>query len=946
MAAPTLEKNNKPSFSLLNPLRRLVRDQVYASSNIRDNDYFGIPQYASKLKAWREFYVTSLLRDQGANFSDPDATRQPFIIEDYIEKTAYDNNKTLAANIKAITVDWQSELDHFAQQQGVQSGLNDSLSRASFNDFKQNLTELLENPDNANLRFKINPYDVKTRDGSQLDATLIDFERVVSKQTVKQTGPLKQRPKAQDVKETVTTPEEYTVLFLGNAQLYEQPEAFSRAIRLAVENNTKVLLFNYRGIFDSQGEALTFQDFVNDGIDVVKQLVDQGAKVHLDGFSFGGTVANSVGHYFHTSSEYKDKSPEQLPSVMIRASFDNLDEVIRGFIDNFLRESNNTLLRGAGYVLRPLGRALFAFPVKQLMHAAGYDIKDLARKHLEIPETNRDYYNLRAKDPNASGNREPDQIIRYSASLANGILNELHQQRNELIQQAAKSPNYAPIGRHIHDIEVKIDKVSNQLFDHVNVRKDGSFKDGHLSDPEYLVSLNNRNLTAQNYAQQAHARMSPAHQQARVNHIAESITSNAGPTAEETSHALVNNRNRRGLVRQKQPQTNLAEIYQQSLAERKNVENSAQTATHNTEQSTNTNIQNPVPTRAALRRGDARYGRKNLLAETEITTEQKTATTSQASSTQETPKTPSNIEYLSAGSHLENSVLIKLLSQAHQTTGDAASLQLSAEQVNVLNATSFKVVSTRDLHKIIKTQTGIELDSEQLHAVKQVNQALYIQRKIINPVLLAYLTAGTYPHGDNTKLIKVNWNKSGVEQHITALNKTVFSLTDDAKIIKHLQALTGLDKAQIPQAIIDNIQTENTRIHHNLINDKYEDPGILVRAFQFGQEHKYFVATLTAFTTVALFKPIVAVGILGAALGTIAAGFNLTKKLPSFFKNKHEMAEQHKQAALEKKQQQDNDWDPNNAPTEIIELEDSDAEVTQDTEYESDVDSGPKPGKF
>lgn len=90
----------------------------------------------------------------------------------------------------------------------------------------------------------------------------------------------------------------WVILFNGNMNLYEHYLTQSGVnLKHYTDQNINVLMFNYRGLMDSEGEMQTTQDLVIDGHTALQFLLQQGIpakQIVLEGASLGGGVSAQV----------------------------------------------------------------------------------------------------------------------------------------------------------------------------------------------------------------------------------------------------------------------------------------------------------------------------------------------------------------------------------------------------------------------------------------------------------------------------------------------------------------------------------------------------------------------------------------------------------------------------------------------------------------------------
>lgn len=137
---------------------------------------------------------------------------------------------------------------------------------------------ILNDPENG-----CSSLQVKTADGVKLDGALLWADRAAMDAYRADAG-------AVDL-----TGQKWIIHFNGNAMCYES--AFATSHELRQQTGHHVLLFNYRGVIDSEGSARTADDLVLDGDAFVQYLLSRGVRsqdILIDGFSLGGGVGTQV----------------------------------------------------------------------------------------------------------------------------------------------------------------------------------------------------------------------------------------------------------------------------------------------------------------------------------------------------------------------------------------------------------------------------------------------------------------------------------------------------------------------------------------------------------------------------------------------------------------------------------------------------------------------------
>lgn len=134
---------------------------------------------------------------------------------------------------------------------------------------------------------------------------------------------------------------EYLIVFQPNSGHYE--DTLAEAKKLGEELNKKVVLFNYRGVGESTGNATNAKDLVHDGRAICQMLMDKGipaSRIMLYGHSIGGGIATAVA------------AKNQDINLIIDRSFSSLSKAAQDIVSN---KTNRVFGHIARYLFRSHG---------------------------------------------------------------------------------------------------------------------------------------------------------------------------------------------------------------------------------------------------------------------------------------------------------------------------------------------------------------------------------------------------------------------------------------------------------------------------------------------------------------------------------------------------------------------------------------------------------------
>lgn len=165
------------------------------------------------------------------------------------------------------------------------------------------------------------PLSVKTDDGILLDAAIVwsnegDYKAHCRKD------------------ESVFRRSKWVVFFNGNATCYEKN--FLAAKLYSDATGCNILMFNYRGVMDSQGYPRSAKELVDDGKAIIRYLLDNGVAsedILIDGVSLGGSIGTYV------RAIYPDGP------IANEQSFSSLDSLVEGIIYKSILERASILIR-------------------------------------------------------------------------------------------------------------------------------------------------------------------------------------------------------------------------------------------------------------------------------------------------------------------------------------------------------------------------------------------------------------------------------------------------------------------------------------------------------------------------------------------------------------------------------------------------------------------------
>ncbi|HEV8052412.1 MAG TPA: hypothetical protein VGP47_07950, partial [Parachlamydiaceae bacterium] len=131
--------------------------------------------------------------------------------------------------------------------------------------------------------------------------------------------------------------QQWMINFNGNGQFYE--EGLARFQEYGKNHEVNVLAFNYRGVGESQGEALNPSAWIADGEACVRYLLSKGVleeNIYIPGLSLGGAIGTQVAS-LHEKIE-----------LINERSFGRLSDAAAALTENFLI---GTLFRALGWEL-------------------------------------------------------------------------------------------------------------------------------------------------------------------------------------------------------------------------------------------------------------------------------------------------------------------------------------------------------------------------------------------------------------------------------------------------------------------------------------------------------------------------------------------------------------------------------------------------------------------
>lgn len=126
----------------------------------------------------------------------------------------------------------------------------------------------------------------------------------------------------------------------GNAQFYE--ECLSMFQRFGKQQGANILLFNYKGVGDSEGEAVSPADWVADGEACVRYLLSKGVpenRMLIKGYSLGGAIGTCTAALHRDIALLNERSFGQLSKEagafvkeLVESSFEEIDEHCYGLL--------------------------------------------------------------------------------------------------------------------------------------------------------------------------------------------------------------------------------------------------------------------------------------------------------------------------------------------------------------------------------------------------------------------------------------------------------------------------------------------------------------------------------------------------------------------------------------------------------------------------------------
>jgi pimeloyl-ACP methyl ester carboxylesterase len=214
-----------------------------------------------------------------------------------------------------------------------------------------------------------------------------------------------------------TPSSKHLIYFPGNAGCYEstlQGEALNDIRYL--QCNT--IVFNYRGVSQSQGYIRSTADIVNDGIAQVQRLLDDGVapeKIYLKGMSLGAAVCTIVAAHFNDLGIQVN--------CFNRSSFSNITNVVVGQFRTLGQNGHTEIFIGKliGWLIKPFLKFGLIICKCEM---------DAASAFLSLPPQNKEYMLVRSnRATRAAESPLDDVVIPHYASLHMGLKNERRTQK-------------------------------------------------------------------------------------------------------------------------------------------------------------------------------------------------------------------------------------------------------------------------------------------------------------------------------------------------------------------------------------------------------------------------------------------------------------------------------------------------------------------------------------
>lgn len=161
---------------------------------------------------------------------------------------------------------------------------------------------------------------LKNRWKESLEETSQEFDLEIKDQaTINGMALFLNKAEKESFTQKAASEQKWVIRFNGNGQFYEL--SIEESLELANHLQANMLLFNYRGVGESQGRPVKAEDLVMDGEACVQYLLSKGVKeenILIYGLSLGGGVGTQVVKLHEKMGLINDRSFSSL-STVIRA---------------------------------------------------------------------------------------------------------------------------------------------------------------------------------------------------------------------------------------------------------------------------------------------------------------------------------------------------------------------------------------------------------------------------------------------------------------------------------------------------------------------------------------------------------------------------------------------------------------------------------------------------
>lgn len=206
----------------------------------------------------------------------------------------------------------------------------------------------------------------------------------------------------------------YVVIFPGRGEFMEGN--IRNAIKLSQSLSSNVILFNHRGVSNSIGQVIKFEDMVEDGITQVNRIISKGVspeKIMLYGKCMGAVTATFTTSHFHKKG--------QKVYLFSDRSFSESSKMIAGIISQ--RHNSKTLY----YILKPV--------LKMGLNSIGWDINS-ANEFKKIHNDYKNYLVVQSSSKvKGTRNKIDDGLIYNKASIHYALKSDRRKEKKKIYKK-------------------------------------------------------------------------------------------------------------------------------------------------------------------------------------------------------------------------------------------------------------------------------------------------------------------------------------------------------------------------------------------------------------------------------------------------------------------------------------------------------------------------------